>query len=168
MPGRGNNSNKSNQNDAKHAATNDITESSAMLQIFFDQQKEITSLMESKLNEKMLRREESLLKHVDTLETKLFNMETRLEAIEKQAINSDKRALEAEQKVITLETQLETAYYDIDELEMGQRRSCIVVNNLPSDNSNSDENVFITMCEDKLLLKDGRKITKATLNDYQI
>ena len=50
MPGsRGHNS-KNNQNDAKHAATNDITESSAMLQIFFDQQKEITSLMETNLN----------------------------------------------------------------------------------------------------------------------
>ena len=81
MPGKGNNSNKSNQNDAKHAATNDIIESSAMLQIFFDQQKEITSLMETNLNEKMLCREEILMKHEDTLETKLFTMETRLEAI---------------------------------------------------------------------------------------
>ena len=48
-----------------------------------------------------------------------------------------------------LEKQLGESKDEIDEVEQYVRRSCLVINNLPTESNKTDEQVFLGMCEDK-------------------
>ena len=153
------------------AASNDIivnhpesgTEVVALVTLMLEQQNRAIDQFKITFDLKLIRSEESLQRKIDVLTGDLFKCQTDLDTALNRATDSDRRAEYAEAKVTNLETKLETANTNLDDLEMSLRRTYIVVNNLPEKENKSDEDVFLALCEKELKLTGDMKVTKEQL-----
>ena len=83
------------------------------------------------------------------LDSEIFDLNKRCDSNEKRIKDLTDKLEQSENKVIVLENELGKCYKEIDELETYQRRPCLVVNNLKTEPSMTDEQVFIKLCKDK-------------------
>ena len=89
-------------------------------------------------------------RHEDSTKHELFTMKQRQDILEKVNHDLVTRLAASEAKNINLEAKLQKAHDNINELEQHGRRTCIVVNNLPSAPGKTDQEMFTTMCKDKM------------------
>ena len=87
--------------------------------------------------------------HQARIDTEIFDLNKRCDANESKIVDLTNKLEQSDNKVIVLENQLSKCYNEIDELETYQRRPCLVVNNLKTEPSMTDEQLFIKLCKDK-------------------
>ena len=73
------------------------------------------------------------------LDSEIFDLNKRCDSNEKRIKDLTDKLEQSENKVIVLENELGKCYKEIDELETYQRRPCLVVNNLKTEPSMTDE-----------------------------
>ena len=118
----------------------------SILKLLVKQAEENTKIMQNMATSTM---KESFEVRFGSVSRDVFDLSTRVDALEKENKRLHKCLEESNAKNKILEKQLEESKDEIDEVEQYVRRSCLVINNLPSESNKTDEQVFLGMCEDK-------------------
>ena len=145
--------NKKGQNDEQNKkinndndSDNEDTEVISILRLLLKQQEQNQKLMQTMMSNSM---KENFDVQIDSMSKDVFSLHSRLDALEIENKLLKKRVEESDAKIVMLEQKLGKSNDDIDEVEQYVRRSCLVINNLPSEQNKTDEQVFIKMCEEK-------------------
>ena len=145
--------NKKGQNDEQNKkinndndSDNEDTEVISILRLLLKQQEQNQKLMQTMMSNSM---KENFDVQIGSMSKDVFSLHSRLDALEIENKLLKKRVEESDAKIVMLEQKLGKSNDDIDEVEQYVRRSCLVINNLPSEQNKTDEQVFIKMCEEK-------------------
>lgn len=150
MPPKTKKQNDSNkQNDSMSSNNeNDCEEKEiiSILKLLVKQAEQNTKIMQNMATSTM---KENFEVQFSSVSREVFNLNARVDALEKENKRINKCLEESIAKNIMLEKQLGESKDEIDEVEQYVRRSCLVINNLPTESNKTDEQVFLGMCEDK-------------------
>ncbi|CAL4062891.1 unnamed protein product [Meganyctiphanes norvegica] len=88
---------------------------------------------------------------ISSLEKDVYSLHSRIDALEGKKSELEKKLSNSDTKVAVLENQLGKALEEIDELETYIRRPCLIVNNLSPEHGKTDEDLFVKLCNDKMI-----------------
>ena len=82
-------------------------------------------------------------------DNEIFDLKRSIDDLKRENETLKKRAETAETKINVLEKKLDDVENERDELETYVRRPCLIFNGLPVEESKSDEQVFLDLCQSK-------------------
>ena len=117
-----------------------------ILKMLLEQQERNHKSFESNL---MSQIKESCSTQISAVSNDVFALSQKCDALETENTTLKKNQTEMLERIAKLEMNLEQTSYDIDEIESYSRRSCIIVHGLKPQTGKSDEETFISLCDNK-------------------
>lgn len=121
-------------------------ETVSILKLLLDQQEKNHKSFESNIITQI---KESFSTQISGVSNDVFTLSQRFDALEKERDTLKKNNDELLERVIKLETKLDETAYEVDEVESYSRRSCLIVHGLKPELGKSDEETFISLCDNK-------------------
>ena len=118
----------------------------AILKLLLDQQEKNHKAFENNI---MTQIKDSFSTQISGVSNEVFTLSQRIDTLEKYKETLEKKNDELVERVVKLETKLEQTSYDVDEIESYSRRSCLIVHGLKPEGGKTDEETFLSLCENK-------------------
>ena len=118
----------------------------AILKLLLDQQEKNFKSFESNM---ITQTKESFSTQISGVSNEVFTLSQRVDTLEKEKDILNKKNEELIERVAKLETKVDQTAYDVDEVESYSRRSCLIVHGLKPEAGKTDEETFISLCDNK-------------------
>ena len=118
----------------------------AILRLLLDQQEKNHKSFENSIITQI---KESFSTQISGVSSEVFTLSQKVDSLEKEKDVLRKNNEELLARVIKLEAKVDQTAYDVDEVESYSRRSCLIVHGLKPQHGKTDEQTFLSLCDDK-------------------
>lgn len=122
------------------------TDTVTILKMLLEQQEKNHKSFE---NNMMTQIKESFATQISGVSNDVFAVSQKCDALEKENETLTEKYNALLERVAKLEEKQEQTAYDVDEVESYSRRSCLIVHGLKPQQGKSDEETFLSLCDNK-------------------